>query len=115
VPMMGPPMLEKTSTRVKTGATRSRGPQSLRIRRALMSHLCHIIADRRLNQAQAGRWLRIGQPRISQLLSCQANRFSTDTLLDMLATAGVRVTLVFRDMERRPAAGSRSDEMPDSA
>src|SRR5262245_21882065 len=84
---------------VKGRSARSRGASSLRVRRFLMSQRCRMIDARRLNQVQAARWLHIGQPRVSQLLRGQADRFSTDTLLDMLALAGLRVRVDIADAD----------------
>src|SRR5262245_62268001 len=78
---------------VSDQSARSRGEQSLRIRRFLMAQLRQLIGARGFNQVEAARWLQIGQPRISQLLSGQTNRFSTDTLLDLLEAAGYSVKL----------------------
>src|SRR5262249_35331455 len=79
-----------TSTSPKKGAD----PASLRIRTEMMEHLCQIIRSRNLTQAQAAAWLHISQPRVSNLLRMHLHRFSADSLIGLLASAGVHVTLM---------------------
>jgi hypothetical protein len=52
-----------------------------------------------LNQVQTARWLAVDQSRISDLLNEKLRRFSTDTLLDMISKAGVRVSVTFDKTE----------------
>lgn len=87
-------------------STRARGEESLRTRRLLMHHVSELIRNRGLNQVQAAKWLGVTQPRISQLLNGQAHRFSTDTLLDILGAAGVRVLVDFRLLESRQSSAA---------
>ena len=49
---------------------------------------------RRLKQRQAAQILRVSQPRVSDLLRGRIDLFSTDALIDMLASLGVGVRLV---------------------
>jgi predicted XRE-type DNA-binding protein len=56
-----------------------------------------MMAARQLTQVQAARWFQISQPRVSHLVNDRANRFSTDTLFNMLGHAGVRVSVDFKD------------------
>src|SRR3974390_475755 len=74
---------------------------SLRMRRVLMAHLSRMISERGLNQVQAARWLQVSQPGISQLLNGHTDRFSTNRLLDILAVAGVEVTVLLKETDGR--------------
>ncbi|HVG10333.1 MAG TPA: XRE family transcriptional regulator [Thermoanaerobaculia bacterium] len=70
------------------------GPEEaehLRIRSDLMIALRQLIEDRRLTQAEAARVFGVTQPRISNLVRGRIDLFSIDTLVDMLARAGIRV------------------------
>jgi len=75
------------------------GPERDRIRSFLMAHLRHMMKARNLTQMQAATWFHISQPRVSHLVNDRANRFSTDTLLDMLGHAGIRVSVDFTSVE----------------
>ena len=65
--------------------------EHLRIRADLMIELSKLIEDRGFTQAQAAKLLGVSQPRISDLVRGKIDRFSIDTLVAMLSTAGVRV------------------------
>jgi predicted XRE-type DNA-binding protein len=65
--------------------------EHLRIRAALMITLQEVIDKRRLTQVEAAALLDVSQPRISDLLRGKIGLFSIDTLVNMLARAGVRV------------------------
>ena len=68
--------------------------ENLKIRTDLMIRLSTLIETRRLTQAQAARLFEVTQPRISDLVRGKIDRFSIDTLVAMLAHAGVRVQVV---------------------
>jgi len=55
-----------------------------------------IIAARELTQAEAARLFHVTQPRVSDLVRGRIDRFSIDTLVDMLARAGAGVTVKVR-------------------
>ena len=86
-----------------SGATHSilttGGTERDRIRSFLMAHLRHMMAARQLTQVQAAEWFHISQPRVSHLVNDRTNRFSTDTLLNMLGHAGVHVSVDFKVWE----------------
>ena len=63
----------------------------LRIRADLMIELRKFIAARGLTQSAAARLLRVSQPRVSDLLGGKIERFSIDTLIEMLGRAGQTV------------------------
>jgi predicted XRE-type DNA-binding protein len=68
---------------------------SHRIRALLMVRLREMWRSRGLTQVQAARWFGVSQPRISHLAQDRTDRFTTDTLINMLAHAGIRVSLTF--------------------
>lgn len=75
------------------------GPEEaehLRIRADLMIEVRRLIKARRLTQARAAKLFGVTQPRISNLVRGRIDLFSVDTLIDMLAQAGVRVNLSVR-------------------
>ena len=69
--------------------------EHLRIRADLMIEVERLLATRGLTQAAAARLLHVTQPRISDLIRGKIERFSIDTLVEMLSRAGadVRVTV----------------------
>jgi len=76
--------------------------EHLRIRSTLMSAVHKLIEDRNLTQAEAAKFFGVTQPRISNLVRGRIDLFSIDTLVDMLARAGIHVDVVFST--RRGAA-----------
>ena len=70
--------------------------EHLRLRSELMIRLGRIIDERRLTQTAAAKLLGVTQPRISDLVRGKIDLFSIDTLVDMLAHAGISVTVVLR-------------------
>jgi|SRR5579862_5850754 len=65
----------------------------LRIRSDLMIEVRKVIEARRLTQARAAKLFGVTHPRISNLLRGRIHLFSIDSLVGMLAQAGVRVNL----------------------
>ena len=65
--------------------------EHLRIRSTLMATLRQAIQDRGLTQANAASLLGVTQPRVSDLMRGKIDLFSIDTLVDILARAGLRV------------------------
>jgi len=74
--------------------------ENLRIRSELMARLRKLIADEGLTQARAARVLGVSQPRVSDLVRGRIELFSIDMLVNMLAKAGVRVTVTARARPR---------------
>ncbi|MBI4559877.1 MAG: XRE family transcriptional regulator [Candidatus Hydrogenedentes bacterium] len=70
--------------------------ENLRARADLMIHLTRIIKSRRLTQAAAAKALGVTQPRISDLMRGKIDRFSIDSLIEMLGQAGLRVSFVLK-------------------
>jgi len=67
--------------------------ENLRIRAELMILLTKLIGRRGLTQAKAARLFGVSQPRISDLVRGRIDRFSIDSLVEMLGHAGARVSL----------------------
>ena len=70
--------------------------EHLRIRADLMIELTRIIQARGLTQVTAAKLLRVTQPRVSDLMRGKIDRFSIDTLVEMLTHAGAAVTVRVR-------------------
>ena len=68
-----------------------------------MIALRQLIEDRRLTQAEASRVFGVTQPRISNLVRGRIDLFSIDTLVDMLARAGIRVEVAMSTMRQGAA------------
>ena len=67
--------------------------ENLKVRSDLMSALQDVIAERGLTQVQAAKLFGVAQPRVSDLCRDKIDRFTIDTLINMLAHAGMRVRL----------------------
>ncbi len=78
----------------------------LRIRSHLMMTLREIIGDRKLTQARAAALFGVSQPRVSDLVRGKIERFSIDTLVEMLGRAGVGVDLIVRPTSGRRLGGN---------
>lgn len=65
--------------------------EHLRIRAHLMLEVERLIDARGLTQAEAAKLFHVTQPRISDLTRGKIERFSIDTLVEMLARTGVDV------------------------
>ena len=67
--------------------------ENLKLRSALMLALKHHIERGGLSQIEAARVFGVAQPRISNLMRGKIDLFGIDMLVNMLATAGLRVSL----------------------
>jgi len=67
--------------------------ESLRLRAELMVEVRRLIEARKLTQRAAANLLGVTQPRVSDLIRGKIDLFSIDTLVNMLARAGMRVQL----------------------
>lgn len=74
--------------------------ENLRIRSELMSQVQKILEARKLTQAGAAKLFGVTQPRISDLVRGRIELFSIDGLINMLARAGVRVSIVVKRSRR---------------
>ncbi len=70
--------------------------EHLKLRSELMIEIRKVIEARQLTQAAAAALFGVSQPRISDLVRGKIDLFSIDTLIDMLAHAGVRVSFVVK-------------------
>jgi predicted XRE-type DNA-binding protein len=70
--------------------------EHLRIRSDLMIAVHSVIEERNLTQARAAALFGVSQPRVSDLVRGKIERFSIDTLVEMLDRAGLRVDLSIR-------------------
>ncbi len=68
--------------------------ENLKIRADLMIELSKLIEAQGLTQAAAAELLGVTQPRISDLMRGKIDRFSVDSLIEMLGHAGARVSVV---------------------
>ena len=69
---------------------------NLRMRAAMMNALIGHIERKGLTQAQAAKLLGVTQPRISNLMRGRIHLFSIDTLVKLLAAAGLHVDVRVR-------------------
>lgn len=68
--------------------------ENLKIRADLMIELTNLIQAQGLTQSAAAALLRVTQPRISDLMRGKIDRFSVDSLIEMLGHAGATVSVV---------------------
>jgi predicted XRE-type DNA-binding protein len=64
---------------------------NLKVRADLMLDLAKFIRERGWTQEQAAEYFGETQPRISNLMNGEINRFSVDKLINLLARAGMEV------------------------
>lgn len=70
--------------------------ENLKGRADLMIHLTKLIEARGLTQAAAAKLLGVTQPRISDLTRGKIDRFSIDSLVEMLGHVGVQVRFILK-------------------
>jgi predicted XRE-type DNA-binding protein len=75
--------------------------EHLKIRSSLMIHLRKTIEAKGMKQAEAAKLLGVTQPRVSDLYKGKIHLFSIDTLVDMLARAGIHIKLVVGSSKRK--------------
>lgn len=68
--------------------------ENLKARADLMIELTQLIEARELTQTAAAELLGVTQPRVSDLMRGKIDRFSVDTLIEMLGHAGASVSFV---------------------
>ncbi|MEA2603198.1 MAG: hypothetical protein QOF89_4190 [Acidobacteriota bacterium] len=66
--------------------------ENLKIRADLMIELTKLIESQGLTQATTAELLGVTQPRVSDLVRGKIDRFSVDSLIEMLGHAGARVS-----------------------
>ncbi len=67
--------------------------ENMKLRSSLMMALERHISDAGLNQEQAAKLFGVTQPRVSDLMRGKIQLFSLDTLVNMVAAAGLRVEM----------------------
>ncbi len=67
---------------------------NLKVRSDLMIEISKLIEERGLTQTTAAELLRVTQPRISDLVRGKIDRFSVDSLIEMIGHAGANVSFV---------------------
>jgi len=65
--------------------------ENLRIRAKMMMALTGYIEERKITQSRAAKIMGVSQPRISDLVRGKIGLFTIDTLVNMVAAAGLRV------------------------
>jgi predicted XRE-type DNA-binding protein len=68
--------------------------ENLKIRADLMIELTKLIEAQELTQAAAAELLGVTQPRVSDLMRGKIDRFSVDSLIEMLGHAGACVSVL---------------------
>lgn len=76
--------------------------ESLFVRSKLMIALTCTMRERKLKQRQAAALFGVSQPRISDLKRGRMEAFTIDSLVDMLAHAGMRVKVEVVDIATEP-------------
>jgi predicted XRE-type DNA-binding protein len=76
--------------------------ESLYVRSKLMYAILDIIGERKLKQRQAAALFGVSQPRISDIKRGKMESFTIDSLVDMLAQAGMRVKISVVDIANEP-------------
>jgi predicted XRE-type DNA-binding protein len=69
---------------------------AMKARAALMIAIRDVVAGWAVTQVEAARRLGVTQPRMSDLLRGQIDRFSLDTLVNLAARAGLSVSVEIR-------------------
>lgn len=67
--------------------------QKMKLRSAMMTALCDYIKAEGMTQKQAAKKLGVTQPRISDLVRGRIDLFAIDSLVNMLALAGLRIEM----------------------
>jgi predicted XRE-type DNA-binding protein len=70
--------------------------ENMKLRSFLMMSLKRHIERKGLSQAEAAKLLGVTQPRISDLMRGKIDLFAIDTLVNMLASAGLHVEMKIR-------------------
>lgn len=71
--------------------------ENLKVRSRLMIEILRLVRDRGLKQRQAAALFGVSQPRISELMHSRIDEFSIDSLINMLAHAGLTVDVSVRN------------------
>ena len=67
--------------------------ENMKLRSALMTELRRHLDESGLSQSEAAKLFGVTQPRVSDLVRGKIDRFALDTLVNMLAAAGMHVRM----------------------
>ena len=70
--------------------------ENLKLRSTLMIRIIKLVDELNSTQSEAAKMLGVTQPRLNQLLKGKIQLFSLDALVNMLASAGLRVTVTVK-------------------
>jgi predicted XRE-type DNA-binding protein len=70
--------------------------ENLKLRSRLMQRVEKFVKQSNMTQSEAASVLGVTQPRLNQLLKGKIQLFSLDALVNMLANAGMRVTMTVK-------------------
>ena len=70
--------------------------ENLKLRSTLMIRIIKLVDELNSTQSEAAKLLGVTQPRLNQLLKGKIQLFSLDALVNMLASAGLRVTVTVK-------------------
>jgi predicted XRE-type DNA-binding protein len=76
--------------------------ENLRIRAKMMIALTGYIQERKITQSRAAKIMGVSQPRISDLVRGKIGLFTIDTLVNMVAAAGLKVDVDITAGRPRP-------------
>lgn len=96
-PVDQPKIEQPEAVPVETASESLAYTESMKLRSALMSALKTHISRTQLNQSQAAKVFGVTQPRISDLTRGKVDLFGLDALVNMAATAGLRVEMQVRE------------------
>jgi len=88
---------------------------NMKHRSALMMAISEHIKAKGLNQSEAAKLFAVSQPRISDLMRGKIGMFSIDTLITMLAVAGIGIDIRLRPMRVRTANARARQATPKTA
>lgn len=91
--------------------------ENLYVRAELMYAIVDMVRGRKLKQKDAGKLFGVSQPRISDLKRGEIDAFTIDSLVNMLAHAGMRVKVTVVDAATQPKTTpvTAAEETPDAA
>lgn len=86
---------------------------NLFLRSQLMRELVAMMHDRGLKQRDAAALFGVSQPRVSDLKRGSIDSFTIDSLVNMLAHAGMEVRISLKKADQRPTAEAVEDDLPE--
>jgi predicted XRE-type DNA-binding protein len=106
-------MVKKRTTRIPVTAGSGnvfadlglREPEEELTKAQLATHICQVIARRRLTQVAVASIMGIDQPKVSALLNGRLANFSSDRLMRLLTALGQDVGITVRASPRNRARG----------